>query len=168
VAAELGDLEGVAVGIGVVAAAIGTTRAILQRRPSRVILVGTAGVFPGRGLAVGTAVSAARIGMGCIATETGVGYQPQRLETYDGEGTARVLTNHAITTDPGLAEAWGRAWDLEHMEAWGVASACAALGVRWEVALGISNRVGPNAHVEWRANRTEAEEAARRLVRQRR
>jgi purine-nucleoside phosphorylase len=71
-----------------------------------------------------------------------------------------VVCCTAITTDPGVAGALAAEGDVEHMEAFGVAWACARAGVPFAAVLGITNAVGPNAHAEWKANRAAAQAAA--------
>jgi purine-nucleoside phosphorylase len=82
-----------------------------------------------------------------------------------GLPSSAVLTVPAITTDPemvtALTGAAGGPWAVEHLEAAAVALACAAVGVPFACALGIANRVGPDAHAEWLANRAAAEAGAR-------
>lgn len=172
VPAELGDLPGRAVGIGLVAAAVATARLLAEARPERVVLVGSAGAFPGSGLAPGQAVVGGRLGLGAAAVTLGLGYQPGAAAPLRAPAVAGVdapvadvLTNLAITTDPGLVAAFAAEWSVEHMETFGVAWACREAGVPFVPVLGIANRVGPDAHAEWKAWRDRAEAAARVLAR---
>jgi nucleoside phosphorylase len=166
VPAELGDLPGEALGIGLVAAAASTARLIAERGPTRVLLVGTAGTFGE--VPVGAVVQGRRLGLGSVAGTLGLGYQPGAPPVLHGVDLdlpgADVLTNLAITTDPSLATRFGAEWAVEHMETYGVAWACHAAGVAFGVVLGITNTVGPAAHEQWRANRGSAEAAARAAV----
>lgn len=166
VPAELGDLPGVALGIGLVAAAASMARVLAEARPERVVLLGTAGSFGE--VAVGTVVQGRRLGLGAAAVTLGLGYQPGApapLTGIDlGLPSADVLTNLAVTTDPDLAARFGADWQIEHMEAFGAAWACAAAGVPFGVVLGVTNRVGPSAHAEWRARRAAVEAATRAAV----
>ena len=50
---------------------------------------------------------------------------------------------------------------VEHLEAYGVAFACRESGVPFVVVLGISNVVGPDAHIQWLTHRDAAQDAAR-------
>lgn len=173
VAEELGSLAGEVVGVGLVAAAVRMARLIQQRRPSRVVLLGTAGAFAG-GPDVGTVVAARRLGVGDPVAMLGLGYQPaprrDLLAQEVGIPAADVITNLAITSDGALAARFAVDWQVEHMEAYGVAWACEDAGVAFAAVFGIANRVGPEAHAEWLANRSQSEHAARacvaRLVRQ--
>ena len=66
-----------------------------------------------------------------------------------------------MTTDEVLASRLSDGWQIEQMEAYGAAHACTQAGVPFVGIYGISNRVGPNAHVEWLEHRSEARERAR-------
>lgn len=180
VAAELGELPGAVLGVGLVAATASMARLLAERRPVGVVLVGTAGAFPGSAsraqIPVGTVVVGARLGLGAPAVVLGLGYQPlappcltvdpaivARL-TAAGAVPADVLTQIAITTDPAYAARLAVDWGVEHMETFGAAWACHAVGVPFGVVLGITNRVGPNAHAEWLVHRAGAEAAARAMA----
>jgi purine-nucleoside phosphorylase len=173
VEAELGDLPGEAVGIGGVLAAIGATRAILARRPDAVVLVGSAGAYPG-GPAVGAVIAARRVGLLSAAAVAGLGYVPVPPPPIDGDPgllarlglpLADVACTDAITTDPIVAAALGATWQVEHLEAFSVARACLEAKIPFAAVLGIANSVGPHAHSQWLAHRSAAEDAARRAVR---
>jgi nucleoside phosphorylase len=55
--------------------------------------------------------------------------------------------------------------DVENLEAFAVARAAAAAKIPFAAALGISNRVGPNSHPEWRVHAGAAALAACAAVR---
>ncbi len=169
VAQELGDLPGKPVGIGLCDAMLGTAALLRQRRPALLVFVGTAGAFPG-GPAIGAVVQAGTVILGDAALMLGLGYSPMHPELLatpplPGIPSVVVLTQLAITTDPGLAARCGALAQVENMEAYGVARACARAGVPWACVLGVTNHVGPNAHAEWLANRAAAEERARSSAR---
>ncbi len=172
VAAELADLPGEALGIGAVAAGARLARILATRRPEAVVLVGSAGAYPG-GPAVGTACRVRRVGLADGAAALGRAYVPRPPAPIacDRELLADLdlpwadaLTVGAVTTDPTLAAALARGWQLEHLEAWGAALACREAGVPFAAVLGVANLVGPTAHEEWRANRALAEAVAREAV----
>lgn len=159
-------------------------RLLVERRPSRVVLVGTAGVFPGRAPTVGSVIVARRLGLGATAVTLGLGYQPGAPPVLTADAPdlpgdlpgdlpaglpacrrADVLTNLAITTSPDLAARFAVDWEIEHMETFGVAWACHAAGVPFAAVLGITNTVGPDAHAEWLRHRSAAESAARAAAR---
>lgn len=175
VAAELGDLDGEALGVGVVRAAAATARLLARRGLRAVVLVGSAGALPG-GPPVGAVVCAASVRLGSTAARLGLGYVPQAPPVLATDAALRsrlglpalpVVTNLAITTDPALAAALAADAAVEHMEAYGVAWACAEAGVPFVAVLGIANRVGPDAHGEWITHRAAAEAAVREAVRSR-
>jgi nucleoside phosphorylase len=79
-----------------------------------------------------------------------------------------VATTLAITTDDAVAVRAARATTshVEHLEAYGVAAACAARGVPFAAALGVANYVGARAREEWRAHhRTSASAAVDAVLR---
>lgn len=159
-------MEGEALGIGLVAAAASMGRVLAERRPARVILVGTAGTFGA--IPVGAVFQGRRLGLGVVAVALGLGYQPGApvgIAGIDlGLRGADVLTNLAVTTDPDLAARFAADWQIEHMETYGAAWACRAAGVPFGVVLGVTNRVGPDAHAQWVANRAAVEAATRAAV----
>ena len=169
---ELGELEGEALGVGPVVTAARMARLLATRRPDGVVMVGTAGAYPG-GLGIGKACKARRVGLADGAAAMGLGYTPRppppipcdpRLSARVDLPEADVLTVGAITTDATLADRLSDGWSVEHLEAYGVAAACADAGVPFLVVLGIANRVGRNAHAEWLAWRNAAQSAAREAV----
>lgn len=151
-----------------VAAAAAMARHIERLRPRRVVLIGTAGAYPG-GPDVGSVVTAGTVGLGSVASARGLGYVPRPpppVATFPVVGlpVVSVLSLTAITSDETCAQILSKHWQVEHMEAFGVATACAAAAVPLSIVLGIANRVGPNAHAEWKSNRAAAEAAAREMV----
>lgn len=169
---ELGELPGVALGVGPIAAAVATGRLLALQRPDILVLLGTAGAYPG-GPEVGEVVVASELGFASTAQTLGLGYVPLAPGVLQGDlefsaitglRPARVLTAIAITTDPGLAARHAERWEVEHMEAFSVAFACAEARVRFVAILGITNGVGPNAHAEWLRNRVELQLAAQRVA----
>ena len=170
---ELGDLDGEVVGVGPVLAAARAATLIERARPERVVLVGTAGAY-GSAPTIGSAVIAGRVGLSYGIAAMGLGYVPRHptpvdcdpdmLEILKGAEVVNVLTVGAITTDLELAERLCDGWSVEHLEAFGVALACREAGVPFVASLGISNRVGPDAHIEWLTHRDAAQEAARQAI----
>jgi purine-nucleoside phosphorylase len=168
------------VGVGAVDAAVGAARAIAATGARRVIFVGTAGTYDGRG-AVGGAAVAGSLRLVSTALLRGDGYAPAPL-VADARPTAAlgaalrgeaprlpalaVACPLAITRSAALgrriAAATGAA--LENLEAFAVARAAAAAGAEFAAVLGVSNRVGPRAHAEWRAHQRAAADAACRAV----
>jgi nucleoside phosphorylase len=181
-AASIGSrtIVGEAVGVGLAAAAIGTTRCFQAWRPRAVVVVGTCGAYAGRGFAVGDVVRARRICLVSTAALEGRAGLPSIMATEwvaDAELSSRfgalglreadVATTLAVTTDDALAEriADRRTCDVEHLEAFSVASACAALEIPCAIVLGIANGVGAEGRKEWMANHRDAERLAAATVR---
>ncbi|HJN77691.1 MAG TPA: hypothetical protein QGF58_27470 [Myxococcota bacterium] len=170
---ELGYLDGAALGVGPVVVAARMATLLVERRPDAVVLIGTAGAYPGSGLEIGQAVAARRCGLSHGVAAMGLGYVPRRpapvechpefLERVDLP-RADVLTVGAVTTDTVLAGRLSDGWQVEHMEAFGAACACAQRDVPFLAVLGISNVVGPDAHAEWLVHRNAAQDAARAAV----
>ncbi|MFN7142531.1 MAG: phosphorylase, partial [Myxococcota bacterium] len=165
---ELCDRDGVALGVGVVPAGIAAARMLATERPEAVVFVGTAGAY-GPAPEIGTVVVSRRIGLVSGTATLGHGYVPRAPAAVEADPALRaalalpeadVATLVAITTDPALATRLGEQWQVEQMEAFGVAAACAAAGVPFAAVLGITNRVGPTAHAEWKANRDACQRAA--------
>ncbi len=169
---ELGDLPGEVVGVGPVVAAARAAVLLERLKPSAVVLVGTGGSYEG-GPAIGSAVAAQRVGLSWGVAAMGLGYVPRQPVTIEADPglLARlpsprhnVLTTGAITTDLALARRFADGWTVEHLEAYAVAHACKEAGIPFVAVLGISNRVGPDAHVEWLTHRDEAQAAARAAI----
>lgn len=170
---ELGELPGQVVGVGPVVAAASAARILAEHRPDAVVMVGTAGAYPG-GPSIGQAIVAERVGMSWGVAAMGLGYVPrapaplrcdpalvERIDLPHHD----VLTVGAITTDRTLARRIADGYTVEHMEAFGVACAADQLGIPFVVVLGITNEVGPEAHVQWLTHRDAAQQAARDAVR---
>lgn len=173
---ELRGISGVPVGVGPLESAVCATRLILQKSPDAVLFVGSAGQFHD-GVPVGSAVVSRRLGWASGVEAMGHGYvprpppvleTPEWMRTLSAVPEADVLTVGAISTAPELVRSFGATWQVEHMEAWSVARAAAECGVPFAAVLGISNRVGPDAHQEWLRHREAAElaavEVARRMI----
>ena len=169
---ELGSLAGEPLGVGAVVAAARAAWLLADRRPRGVVFVGTGSAYAG-GPAPGTAVAARRVGLSAGVAAMGLGYVPRpppplpcdaRLLARVAAPRVDVLTVGAVTTDPVLAERLADGWQLEHTEVFGVAVACAQVGVPFLAVLGVASRAGPEAHLQWLAHGREAREAARVAV----
>jgi futalosine hydrolase len=152
------------VGVGLVEAALGAARVIAEKKPARVVLVGTVGAYPGSGLAVGDVVVAERV---VLASPSGalVDAMPSSLDVDASILTGRrvvVATTLAVTTDDATASALEAATGahVEHLEAFSVARACALAGVRFSAVFGVANAVGSRGRDEWRENHERAAAAA--------
>jgi nucleoside phosphorylase len=168
-----------AVGIGMPAAAAGAAAAIAELRPRAVVLVGTCGAYRGSGLALGDVVvaQAVRVADG-FAVERRAEFPAPMVTTLDpdprlraelaarGARPAAVATTLGITVDDASAARIAQALEaqVEHLEAFGVAQACAARAVPFAAVLGVANFVGSGAREEWRANHHAAAAAVARCV----
>ncbi len=169
---ELGDLEGEIVGIGPVLAAIRTAALVERHRPDSVLLIGTAGAYPG-GPEIGQAVIATTVGLSPGVAAMGLGYVPRQPKPVSCDPAitdalnllgVRVLSVGAVTTDVQLSDRLSDGWDVEHMEAFGVALACQEAGVPFAAIMGIASRVGPENHTLWLTHRTAAQHVCRQAI----
>ena len=166
-------------------AAVGTSRALAQVGPAEVLFVGTAGSYAGEP-AVGRVVVARRLNLVSAAEARGQGYLPPPLvrraatdagmrrallravaaQTGTRAGAVDVATPVAITTSAALARTQARSSGaaVENLEAFAVARAAAAAEIPFGAVLGISNRVGPQAHAQWRRHQDAAMRAVAATV----
>lgn len=173
------DVAARAVGIGLPSASAGTALSIEELAPRAVVLVGTCGVYPGADLAIGDVVAARRVMLIEPAVLTGEAQYPEPMSVLQESDTqlrvhlvargareADVATTLAITVSDAAAEriASSTSMHVEHLEAHGVATACAARGVRFAAALGVANFVGKTARAEWLAHHRAAAAAAANTV----
>ena len=184
--AEIGGLMVVArpVGIGLVSAATGMSARLALRRPRAVVLVGTCGAFPSEGdaattLDLGDVIVGRSVSLVEPAVVEGEAAFPEpmsarasphaALSAAIAAGGARleaIATTLAVTTSDRLAERLGRDTEtrVEHLEAFAVATACAAHDVPFAVALAIANVVGSGGRAEWHAHHGAAGLAAANYI----
>jgi nucleoside phosphorylase len=170
-------VEARAVGIGLVASAIGAARVLRAPLPRAVVLVGTCGAYARLDCtppAIGQAVVGAGIRLVDVGTVLGVTELPSSLPTVrrsnedlrrgfveQGVPPVEVAGTMGITVDDEVAARVAcTGAEVEHLEAFSVASACEAVGVRFVAVFGVSNVVGSKARDEWRANHRAASAAA--------
>jgi nucleoside phosphorylase len=168
-----------AVGVGMPAAAAGAAAAIAELAPRLVVLVGTCGAYRASGLAIGDVVvaDAVRVADGFAVEGRAEFPAPMatalasdaRLRTEleaRGARAAHVATTLGITVDDASAARIALATQahVEHLEAFGVAHACAARGVPFAAVLGVANFVGSGAREEWRSNHHAAAVAVARCI----
>jgi purine-nucleoside phosphorylase len=161
-------------GIGAIVAAVETSRLLRELHPRRVLFLGTCGAYDDR-LAVGDLVSAASAVATSVEEAEGGAYRPP-AESTRWPATWRlplpaqeVAVPPAITLTTRGATALARVGAVEHLELTGVFAACAAAGVPVAAALAVANRVGPDAHAEWkrehaRVSRALVEELRRSVL----
>jgi futalosine hydrolase len=147
------------VGVGLTLAALGTSHLLHEQRPSRVICVGTAGAYPSSGLAIGDVIFATKVVLASSAVALGKGAlvagsaEPIELSGSMAEAKPAVVANTlAVTTDDALAGALERSTgaQVEHLEAYAVARACAQANVPLTIVVGIANIVGSQGREQWR------------------
>jgi nucleoside phosphorylase len=169
---ELGvEIVACALGVGVVEAAIAMTQHIATHRPTAALLLGTCGAF-GPSLRPGSVATGARVRLVDSAVVEGKAALPEPLPaeaTFDadlhdalvaaGAKSVHIANAVGITTDDELAarlagsgSTAGAPPDVEHLEVFGFARACAAAGLPCAVALGVANGVGARGRAEWLAN----------------
>jgi purine-nucleoside phosphorylase len=143
------------VGIGAVHAAVETARLLREHRPRKVLFVGTCGAYDER-LAVGDVISAARAIATSVEELLGRAYRPAAETTRWPATWVLPLPAHDVAVPPAItsttegARVLARVATAEHLELTGVLAACAAAGVPAGAVLGVANRVGPDAHAEWK------------------
>jgi nucleoside phosphorylase len=167
------------VGIGLALAAAGVSYRVATRRPRGVVMVGSCGAYPDRGRAVGEVTVARAVRLVDPAEVTGDAAYPQAMSVVEetdramseglvshGGVPARVATTLAVTTSARVAGEIARRTDsdVEHLEAFAAAAACAKERTPFAVVLGIADVVGTGTRVEWRAHGRAAHDAAGRVV----
>jgi nucleoside phosphorylase len=188
--AELPDLPGrlrrrvtlACVGVGLVEAGIAAARLIDKHKPSTVLLVGTAGAYPGQATELGLK-SAAIAGRICLLPQILLGkhaFLPAIVPTETKSTPALVRTLRkatglpcadvacpigiTATTEAASSAAKLSGCALENLEAFAVARAAATAKVPFAAILGIANRVGPHGHREWEKHAKAAAESACQAV----
>jgi nucleoside phosphorylase len=167
------------VGIGLPGAAVGLAARLEALKPRGVVMLGTCGVYAGAPLAirsVAVAKSVRLVDPSAIEKRSAFPDPMSLLHAAHagmsnalastGAHLAGVANTLAITTDDALAAriTYETKCAVEHLEAFGAASACAAFGIPFTAALGVANVVGSKARDEWRANHRVAADAAIALV----
>jgi nucleoside phosphorylase len=169
-----------AVGIGLPMAAAGAAKHLGDLRPRAVVAIGTCGAYLGSGLAIGDVVVARRVRLVDPSVLDGRSQFPEPMATTidahaslaesiaqaTGARMADVATTLSITVDDTTAEGIARAAGaaVEHLEAYAVATACAARGVPFGAVLAVANFVGGRARAEWRIHHREAASRAAEAV----
>jgi futalosine hydrolase len=168
-----------AIGIGLPAAAVGATMTLNEVRPRAVVMLGTCGSYASAALSIGDAVVSRRIVLVDPSALAGTSQFPEPMsQAIDGHpGLARglgaagarhaaVATTLAVTVDDPTASRIAQATgaEVEHLEAHGVATACAARGVPFVAALGVANTVGSQGREQWRVHHRRGAEAVTRVV----
>jgi purine-nucleoside phosphorylase len=156
--------RGATTGVGALAAAAATARLIAELRPGRVLFVGTCGAYDERH-AIGDLVSVGEAVSVSLDVLAGRAYRPELEVTRWEAGWALpfpavvAAVPPAITVEPEGATLLATLAAVEHLEVTGVFAACADAGVPAAAALAVANRVGPQAHDEWRRHHARVSRA---------
>lgn len=165
-------------GVGLVEASIAMTRCVVREQPEAALLLGTCGAF-GASLPAGAVVAGARVRIadGSVAHGSAALPEPMPLEaTFDrglhdalvgaGAKSVQIANTLGITTDDALAArlAASAAADVEHLEAFAFARACAVARIPCAAALGVANVVGSQGRAEWLAGHVRASQEAADLA----
>jgi purine-nucleoside phosphorylase len=119
------------------------------------LFVGTCGAYDDR-LAVGDVLSAGQAVATSVEEAEGRAYRPAAEITRWPATWMLALPAHDVAVPPAItltdagALALARVGSAENLELAGVFAACAFAGIPAAAALGVTNRVGPGAHAEWR------------------
>jgi nucleoside phosphorylase len=164
-----------ALGVGLVESSAGAARALVETRPDRLILVGTAGHFAATGLAVGAIVVAERAQLIARVAEHVPAIMTTEIAADHALAQACASTLRAplvtVASPLGVTVCDDEAARLEQLglvveqlECFAVLAAAARVGVPATAILAISNRVGASGSVEWRQHRAATEQAALHAV----
>lgn len=160
---RLTNVEFGTVGIGVVRAALGMQALLGERRPERVLFVGTCGAFPGRGISELDVVSSRAVGLvdpAVVAGDAAVISQRElpMVPLADLKGV-RVANTVGVTVSDPLAQQYADAgFDIEHLEIYAVALACTLAGIPLHAMFGVANMVGSVGRASWKKNHEAASE----------
>ncbi len=178
------DVAAAVVGIGATMAAAGTAMRLSELGPKRVVAMGTCGAYAEGGLAmgglaVGDVAVARRVLLVAPSVIDGLAQFPEPMSVVSeahpglvgalvarGGKATDVAATLAITVDDAAAWRIARSTGAgaEHLEAHGMAVACAARGIPFGAAFGVANRVGSGAREEWRRNHRDAAASAAAIV----
>jgi nucleoside phosphorylase len=170
------------VGVGMVEASIAAARLIDEHQPCAVLLVGTAGVYPGQPVTLGleSAAIAGSIRLlpqilpgkhaffpASVPTEARSSPALVRaLRKASGLPCADVACPLGITATAVAAASAAKlsGCALENLEAFAVARAAAVAKLPFVAILGIANHVGPRGHREWEQHAKGAAKSACQAV----
>jgi purine-nucleoside phosphorylase len=148
-------------GVGAITAAATTARLLAELEPKRVLFVGTCGAYDER-LAIGDLVEVTEAISVSLEEAEGRAYRPgiERVRWPStlvftpslGLPTCPVAVPMAITRTAEGAAVLSKWAAAEHLEVTGVFAACDGAGVPCGAVLGVADRVGPEAHAQWKAN----------------
>ncbi len=150
------------VGVGPIAAAVGTIRAVAKHAPEDILYLGTCGCYPGSELTIGDVVTAETLlftSGEIVDNRARIPHvQPSMLRCarFDSEESIRSVTvvcTIGVTEEEALAERLASVGHVENLEIFSVRFAAKEIPVR--AILGVSNAVGPDGGREWMENHAE-------------
>lgn len=160
-AAHLHGVDVVLTGIGKVSAAVAVSRAIAERRPSRVLNVGTAGALHDGWEGVHRIGRVVEHDVDHAALGRLVGEDLTGEIVLDGDAEAVLATGDAFVADGARRAELARRAHLVDMEGFAVARACVAAGVPVDLVKVVSDSASEGAAEDWLA---QADRTARLIA----
>lgn len=148
-AAHLRDVDIVLTGIGKVAAAVTVSRAIAERRPERVLNIGTAGALHDGWEGVHRIGRVLEHDVDHAALSALIGEDISGEVIIDPDVDTVLATGDAFVADPAVRGVLAERAHLVDMEGYAVARACAAAGVPCEMVKVVSDTASEDAAVTW-------------------
>jgi adenosylhomocysteine nucleosidase len=142
-----GGLRLVVTGLGKTAAAVATTRAVLEQRPSRVVNIGTAGALRDGLTGIFEIGTVLNHDMNADAVRA-LGYDPRERLVVGATDTV-LASGDLFVTDPVVRARLAEQAHLVDMEGYGVAYAAAELGVPVTLVKHVSDNADESA-LEWK------------------
>lgn len=160
-AVHLGDRDVVLTGIGKVSAAVAVSRAIAERRPARVLNVGTAGALRDGWEGVHRIGRVIEHDVDHVALSTLLGEEVSGEVVLDPAEPVVLATGDAFVADGAVRAELAVRAHLVDMEGYAVARACEAAGVPVELVKVVSDAASDGAAGEWAA---QADRTARLIA----
>lgn len=148
-AAHLHHVDVVLTGIGKVAAAVAVSRAIVERRPARVLNIGTAGALHDGWEGVHRIGRVIEHDVDHAALSALVGQDLEGEVVLDASLPTVLATGDAFVADPAVRQALSQRAHLVDMEGYAVAMACAAAGVPCDLVKVVSDTASDDAARTW-------------------
>lgn len=147
------------VGVGAITAAANTTSFLQEIKPNKVIFVGTCGSYNSKP-EIGELLIVSQVISTSLDIINGKSYKPD-IEKKNWSSSLNInipqINNRLIAaTTPGITNTYDGAKTLsslasvENLELAGVFEACHLKKIACSAILAVSNKVGPNAHIEWK------------------
>ncbi|MDX2470747.1 MAG: hypothetical protein QNL04_09270 [SAR324 cluster bacterium] len=144
----------------------GSPIAAFGPRPTQIIFIGTAGSYDPE-VKIGDVVQASDVILLDGAAELGLSGYPsfdpptfiKAKEIFPEEESYKVASLLSLTLDPNLSDIIykNRGVSLENMEAYAIAAFSKANKIDFSGVFAVTNKVGPEGHVEWKANHKAVE-----------